>query len=122
MIDTLLKNRDRFSAPACWGELELEEGRYFVLTLHRPANVDREEKLGELLRTIVEHSEGLPLVFPVHPRTAKILERIGVSAPNLHLVEPLGYLEFNYLVSRAFAVVTDSGGSRRRRRFWGFRA
>ena len=110
MIDTLLKNRDRFSAPACWGNLGLEEGRYFVLTLHRPANVDHEEKLGELLRTIVDHSEGLPLVFPVHPRTAKILERIGVSAPNLHLVEPLGYLEFNYLVSKAFGVVTDSGG------------
>jgi UDP-N-acetylglucosamine 2-epimerase (non-hydrolysing) len=52
----------------------------------------------------------LPLVFPVHPRTAKILENLGINHPRLHLIEPLGYLEFNYLVERSKAVVTDSGG------------
>lgn len=110
MIDTLLKQRPRFVPPACWQELNLKEGKYFVLTLHRPANVDQEQKLRDLLQAIIDHSHGLPLVFPVHPRTAKILEKIGISAPNLHLVEPLPYLEFNYLVSRAFGVITDSGG------------
>jgi len=52
----------------------------------------------------------MPIVFPVHPRTAKILKRIGIEADNLHMIEPLGYLEFNYLVQHAFAVITDSGG------------
>ncbi|NBB79913.1 MAG: UDP-N-acetylglucosamine 2-epimerase (non-hydrolyzing) [Verrucomicrobia bacterium] len=110
MIDTLLAQQPHFRAPACWDELGLSDGRFFVLTLHRPANVDQEEKLGDLLRAIVDHSHDYPLIFPVHPRTARILERVGVHAPNLHLVEPLSYLEFNYLVSRAFGVITDSGG------------
>lgn len=110
MIDTLLKHRNNFVPPQCWQALGLKAGKYFVLTLHRPANVDQEEKLKDLLQTIIDHSQGLPLIFPVHPRTARILNQIGVSAPNLHFVEPLSYLEFNYLVSHAFGVITDSGG------------
>ena len=110
MIDTLLKNRPRFFKPAAWDELGLKEKEYIVMTLHRPANVDEEEKLKELMDEIVTQSRDLPLVFPVHPRTAKMLEKIGVSHPRLHMVEPLSYLEFNYLVERAKAVVTDSGG------------
>lgn len=110
MIDTLLKQRPRFAPPECWEEIGLETGRFFVLTLHRPANVDEEEKLGVLIQTIVAGAKGLPIVFPVHPRTAKLLAGLGLNAPNLYFVEPLPYLEFNYLVERAFAVVTDSGG------------
>lgn len=110
MIDTLLKNRPRFFKPVAWDELGLKEKEYIVMTLHRPANVDEEEKLKELMGEIVSQSRDLPLVFPVHPRTAKMLEKIGVSHPRLHMVEPLSYLEFNYLVERAKAVVTDSGG------------
>ncbi len=110
MIDTLLKHREHFVPPPCWDELKLEAGKFLVLTLHRPANVDQEQKLRDLLQAIIDHSEGLPLVFPVHPRTASILKGIGVAAPNLHLVEPMAYLEFNFLVSRAFGVITDSGG------------
>lgn len=110
MIDTLLKNRPRFRKPAIWDEIGLTEKEYLVMTLHRPANVDEEHKLKELLDEIIVHSGDLPLVFPVHPRTAKIVENLGVSHPRLHLIEPQGYLEFNYLVERAKAVVTDSGG------------
>ncbi len=110
MIDTLLKNRSRFRKPEIWDTLGLQEKEYIVMTLHRPANVDEEHKLKELLDEIIANTEDLPLVFPVHPRTAKILESLGVSHPRLHLIEPLGYLEFNYLVERAKAVVTDSGG------------
>lgn len=110
MIDTLLKHRSRFSKPAVWDTIGLQDGSYIVMTLHRPANVDEEGKLKQLIDEIITHSNGLPLVFPVHPRTAKILENIGISSPRLHMVEPLGYLEFNYLVERAKAVVTDSGG------------
>jgi UDP-N-acetylglucosamine 2-epimerase (non-hydrolysing) len=110
MIDTLLKQRPHFTTPQCWDDFELRRQDYFVLTLHRPANVDGDSTLKELIQTIVDHSRGLPLVFPVHPRTAKIMERAGIEAPNLKMVDPLSYLEFNYLVEHAFGVITDSGG------------
>lgn len=110
MIDTLLKNRKRFQQPPIWKQLQLEEGKYLVMTLHRPANVDEENKLKELMSEIAIHSKGLPLIFPVHPRTAKILEKIGISHPSLFMIDPLSYLEFNYLVEKAKAVITDSGG------------
>jgi UDP-N-acetylglucosamine 2-epimerase (non-hydrolysing) len=110
MIDTLLKQRPRFQKPAIWDSLGLNEKEYIVMTLHRPANVDEEGKLKSLIDEIINNTEDLPLVFPVHPRTAKILEGLGIVHPRLHMVEPLGYLEFNYLVEKAKAVVTDSGG------------
>ena len=110
MIDTLLKNMPRLQKPAVWDELNLEEKEYLVMTLHRPGNVDQEAKLIETIRTIAENSNNLPLVFPIHPRTAKVLGDKLATIENLHLVEPLGYLEFNYLVKHAKAVVTDSGG------------
>ena len=110
MIDTLLKKRGEFQQPPFWKELGLKAGNYIVMTLHRPANVDEENKLSQLMNEITTHSRGLPLIFPVHPRTAKILQNIGVNHPCLHLIEPLGYLEFNYLVEKAKAVITDSGG------------
>ena len=110
MIDTLLKQRPRFRKPNFWDELALEKGQYIVMTLHRPANVDDEEKLKELLDEIIKNSNGLPLIFPVHPRTAKILETLKIGHQQLHTIEPLGYLEFNYLVENALAVITDSGG------------
>ena len=110
MIDTLLKNKCRFRKPPVWDELNLQEGKYLVMTLHRPANVDEEQKLKHLLNEIIDNSHDLPLVFPVHPRTAKILDHLEIKSPNLHTVEPLGYLEFNYLVQHAKAVITDSGG------------
>jgi UDP-N-acetylglucosamine 2-epimerase (non-hydrolysing) len=110
MIDTLLKNMPRLKQPEVWNELKLNDKGYFVMTLHRPANVDEEAKLKELIDEIVKGANNMPIVFPVHPRTAKMLQQIGIQADNLHMIGPLGYLEFNYLVKHAFAVVTDSGG------------
>ncbi len=110
MIDTLLKHQEDLRQPSFWPELGLRERTYFVVTLHRPANVDNAGNLSELLRTIIQVSEGLPVVFPVHPRTAKILESLDITAPNLFPVSPMTYLEFNYLVKYALAVITDSGG------------
>lgn len=127
MIDTLLANRSRFQQPEIWEKLNLEEKKYLVLTMHRPANVDEEIKLKEMLEAIVTSTNGLPVIFPVHPRTAKIIQSVlgqqenSSSATgetkkakglfdNLHLIEPLGYLEFNYLVEHSKAVITDSGG------------
>ena len=110
MIDTLLKHRTSFKKPPIWDEVGLTEKNYIVMTLHRPANVDEEQILKELISKIIAHSRNIPIIFPVHPRTAKQLENLGITYPNLNTVEPLGYLEFNYLVERAKAVITDSGG------------
>lgn len=110
MIDTLLKNKNRFIRPEIWSEAKLENKKYFVLTLHRPANVDQENSLKELLTQIIKNSKRLPIIFPVHPRTAKTLRSVGVESDNLFYIDPLSYLEFNYLVEKAFAVITDSGG------------
>ena len=110
MIDTLMKNIHRLKQPTAWLEIGLQPQQYFVITLHRPANVDEEDKLKSLMDEIVSNVKGLPVIFPVHPRTAKILSGMGIAANNLHMIEPLGYLEFNYLVQNAKAVITDSGG------------
>jgi len=112
MIDTLLEHQDRLTPPAIWRDVALQPGGYFVLTLHRPANVDETSKLSALLEAIVEGVRRQPVLFPAHPRTRKQLDANGGMAkwPSLHLIEPLGYLEFNYLVKHAKAVITDSGG------------
>jgi UDP-N-acetylglucosamine 2-epimerase (non-hydrolysing) len=133
MIDTLLANRSRFRKPAIWDDLKLKDKGYVVITLHRPNNVDEPENLQRLLQAITDASRDLPVIFPVHPRTRKVIDSLALSsvalakegslalssialakegsiAPSLHLIDPLGYLEFNYLVERAFAVITDSGG------------
>ncbi len=110
MIDTLLANLGRLRAPEFWGDLGLQTSGYFVLTLHRPSNVDEVGHFADLLHAIGEAARGLPVIFPVHPRTAKTLEGLLAIPPNIRLVEPQAYLEFNYLVRYAKAVLTDSGG------------
>lgn len=110
MIDSLLANMDKLQPPVFWDDLSLQKGCYFVLTLHRPANVDAEHKLVSMLSAISDGARGLAVIFPVHPRTARTLQTLGELPENLHFVEPQRYLEFNYLVKHAKAVVTDSGG------------
>jgi UDP-N-acetylglucosamine 2-epimerase (non-hydrolysing) len=110
MIDTLLANRTRFRAPAVWDELGLVKGEYFVMTMHRPANVDEEKKLKIMIEEIVEGARGLPILFPMHPRTQRIFAKLNINYDSLKAIEPLGYLEFNYLVENSKAVLTDSGG------------
>ena len=125
MIDTLLKNMPRFRKPAVYDELGLQEGKYMVMTMHRPANVDEETHLRALMEQIITNVHGEPIVFPIHPRTAKIFYGLWGTATdsveenraalhkvfsNLYIVDPMGYLEFNYLVQHSRAVVTDSGG------------
>lgn len=110
MIDTLVKQLPRLRPPAFWDDFGLQKHRYFVVTLHRPANVDGEQQLLRLLHAIAEGTGGLPVVFPVHPRTAKSLRELSEQVPRLHYVDPQGYLEFNYLVRHANGVITDSGG------------
>jgi UDP-N-acetylglucosamine 2-epimerase (non-hydrolysing) len=110
MIDTLIANLNRLKAPAVYNKLALKRKEYIVLTMHRPANVDEELKLKLFLNEIVNSSKGLPIIFPVHPRTKSIISKLNVNFENLYMIEPLGYLEFNFLVKNAFCVITDSGG------------
>jgi UDP-N-acetylglucosamine 2-epimerase (non-hydrolysing) len=115
MIDTLLEHRARARArfnPRCFG---LDGERYVVLTLHRPSNVDCPAVFEALMGAVSVVAQDLPVVFPVHPRTKEVVERsacasAAVERGRLHLVEPLGYLEFLGLMDCAFAVLTDSGG------------
>lgn len=111
MIDALLASRERIEASRALEDLCLKERGYAVLTLHRPSNVDDRETFGRIWEAIEQVQRRLPVVFPVHPRTRKILsERPGASLHNLRLTDPLGYLDFMKLVSRSRLVLTDSGG------------
>lgn len=117
MIDTLLANRARFRKPSVYDELGLVEKNYVVMTMHRPANVDEQDHLKALMEQIITNVHGLPIIFPIHPRTAKLFyqlwgdeQQLKTLFPNLHIVSPMGYLEFNYMVEHAKVVVTDSGG------------
>lgn len=110
MIDTLIRHRSHFKKPSLWDEYGLKKGKFIIMTLHRPANVDEEGNLNELLKEIINNTGDLPIIFPVHPRTAKNLQKSGISDPRLIMIGPLGYLEFNYLVENSLAVITDSGG------------
>jgi UDP-N-acetylglucosamine 2-epimerase (non-hydrolysing) len=110
MIDTLLANIDRLKPPDFWKFESLEERKYFVLTLHRPNNVDNIDKLSALLNAIGYSSCELPVIFPVHPRTAKVINEIRILPKNILFIDPQPYLEFNYLVKNSKAVITDSGG------------
>lgn len=110
MIDSLLANRDRLRMPSFWNDHPLEGGNYFLLTLHRPANVDSADQLRAMLAAIGDGCRTLPVIFPVHPRTAKMLDAVAQVPPNIKFVEPQGYLEFIYLAKHAKAVITDSGG------------
>jgi UDP-N-acetylglucosamine 2-epimerase (non-hydrolysing) len=110
MIDTLMQNVDRLKKPFFWEEQKLAEGNYFLVTLHRPSNVDDPNKLKALLDAITNSTGDFPVVFPVHPRTRKILDTFNINADKLIMIDPLGYLEFIYLVKNAKGIITDSGG------------
>jgi UDP-N-acetylglucosamine 2-epimerase (non-hydrolysing) len=110
MIDTLNANMERIKPPAFWKDLDLEPRSYFVVTLHRPSNVNELSQLLVTLTAIAEGARGKQVVFPVHPRTAKTLREARALPSNVKIVEPQPYLEFIYLTRNAKAVVTDSGG------------
>ena len=115
MIDSYELMRPRIEEAATHEEFDLTPGNFGVVTLHRPSNVDRPETLAMLVGTLAEVAETVPLVFAVHPRTRKNLETFGLwdrlaQAPGITLTEPLNYIRFMALVSRARLAITDSGG------------
>lgn len=110
MIDSLLGNMARFTAPDFYGQEGLESGKYIVMTLHRPSNVDGYENLRTLLSLINDNVGDRKVVFPMHPRTKKMFDQLDIRFDNLIITGPMPYLQFNYLVKNALGVVTDSGG------------
>jgi UDP-N-acetylglucosamine 2-epimerase (non-hydrolysing) len=115
MIDSLLKHLALSRGSRAREELGVEGRDYAVVTLHRPSNVDDPATLRGIVTALVRISVRLPVVFPAHPRTRKMLAEFGLlesvrGAPALSLVEPLGYLDFLRLYSGAALVLTDSGG------------
>lgn len=115
MIDTFEMLRPRIADQSSHERFGVTPGAFGVVTLHRPANVDDPAVLARLVDGLVALAADIDLVFPVHPRTRKTLEAAGLlerltANPRLHLTEPLGYIDFMGLVTRASLVVTDSGG------------
>ncbi len=109
MIDSLISNLIKIRKPTIWDEQNLKAGNYFVLTLHRPSNVDDLQKFSRLMESI-DAGSGVPVIFPVHPRTRKNFSMLTKMPVNIIPVDPLSYLEFIYLIKNAKAVITDSGG------------
>jgi UDP-N-acetylglucosamine 2-epimerase (non-hydrolysing) len=109
MIDTLVALEERFRAAGAAARLGVEPGGYALVTLHRPALVDG-ELLPATVHRLAELARAMPVVFPVHPRTRKMMEAVESDHPGLLLSEPLGYVEFLSLLADAGAVLTDSGG------------
>jgi UDP-N-acetylglucosamine 2-epimerase (non-hydrolysing) len=110
MIDTLVALEERIAAAGTAAKLGLSPGSYLLVTLHRPALVDG-PLLAETVAQLSHLAQQMPVVFPVHPRTRKMMSTLGVEAPEgLTLTEPFGYLDFLSLLTDAKAVLTDSGG------------
>ena len=110
MIDTLLRFRERAAASPIVADVGLERGRYALVTLHRPSNVDDADKLRELLGMLDCLAERIPVVFPVHPRTRNSMALHGIEARRVRLIPPQSYIDFLSLMSSARLVLTDSGG------------
>ncbi|HET7417321.1 MAG TPA: UDP-N-acetylglucosamine 2-epimerase (non-hydrolyzing) [Solirubrobacterales bacterium] len=109
MIDSLVALEGRFREAGSASRLGVAPGSYALVTLHRPALVDG-PLLGETVARLAALAQQIPVVFPVHPRTRKMMEGLEPDHPGLHLVDPLGYVDFLSLVADAGAVLTDSGG------------
>ena len=115
MIDSLNKQLERAKASSVRQDLGVADRDYAVLTLHRPSNVDDRETLKRILGALEEIGKRVPIIFPVHPRTRKMMTELGLESASLaesglRLIEPLGYLDFLRLYSGARLVLTDSGG------------
>jgi UDP-N-acetylglucosamine 2-epimerase (non-hydrolysing) len=108
MIDTLVAMEDRFRSAGAARRFGLPKGDYLLVTLHRPALVDG-PLLPEVMARLGELSRELPVLFPVHPRTRKMIDETAVAA-SVRLIDPIGYFDFLSLEADAAAVLTDSGG------------
>ena len=115
MIDSLLTNIQAIKASKILEELKLDDKKYCVMTLHRPDNVDHKKSLTEIYEILDFISKKVRIIYPVHPRTFKMLKTHNLlhkfnDLNNFDMLQPLGYLDFMKLITEAFFVMTDSGG------------
>jgi len=114
MVDSMLRFKPMAEKLQAWETYGLQPGSYGLVTLHRPSNVDKFAELGEIVDALIEIQKEVPLLFPVHPRSRKQLEQNGLlerlEKGKIQILEPLGYLEFLSLMTKAKVVLTDSGG------------
>lgn len=111
MIDTLLAHRPHAEARAPWLAYDLSPKQYGVVTLHRPGNVDDHIQLTKLIHIVQSAAKRLPLLFPVHPRTQRLLLAHGITmGENITVTPPLDYLTFLGLMAQSQVILTDSGG------------
>jgi len=115
MIDSLEMLRDKIEKEAVYEGLGLKSGKYGLVTLHRPSNVDDRKTLGSICLSLISIAKKIPIVFPIHPRTRKNLEENGFisllkEAKGLSLLKPLNYIRFMNLVFHCHFIITDSGG------------
>jgi UDP-N-acetylglucosamine 2-epimerase (non-hydrolysing) len=115
MIDTLVAFEEGIQASPILEKLGVTKGNYALMTMHRPSNVDHKEGLEKMLQVIEHITAKGTLVFPIHPRTLKSLERFGMdnrlkSNQKVILTPPLDYLAFQKLIANSSFVITDSGG------------
>tara|TARA_Y200000002_G_scaffold378564_1_gene386173 strand:+ start:3440 stop:4540 length:1101 start_codon:yes stop_codon:yes gene_type:complete len=109
MIDTLIYFRDKLIKPKIFDKEDLKRKKYFVLTLHRPINVDNKSNYEKILKKISFHCDGRKIIYPAHPRTANNIKNIKLPK-NMIVTKPMSYLEFLFLIKNSSAVITDSGG------------
>jgi UDP-N-acetylglucosamine 2-epimerase (non-hydrolysing) len=115
MIDSLVYYRQKAKRSLVPQTLNLRQRGYVLVTLHRPSNVDTQQNLEKIVSALHQLSERISVVFPIHPRTRKMLDQFGLLEPaksntNIIVTEPLGYLDFLSLMDSAALIVTDSGG------------
>jgi len=110
MIDSLLRFRAQAKNSKILKKLKLKKNSYALLTMHRPGNVDDKADLKNIIQALGKIANSIKIVFPVHPRTQKMLKRFRIKVNFLKLISPLGYLEFLKLMIEAKFVLTDSGG------------
>mgnify|MGYP005834726719 CR=1 FL=1 len=124
MIDSLIHFAEKAEQSKILDELHLNSSHYALITLHRPGNVDNKESFSKLLSAFEVIEKELPILFPIHPRSKKMITEFGLQdrvdqMKNLHLMEPLGYLDFMKLLHHARLVLTDSGGIQEETTFLG---
>ncbi|MFQ3576649.1 MAG: UDP-N-acetylglucosamine 2-epimerase (non-hydrolyzing) [Cytophagales bacterium] len=115
MIDTLIAYDPKIKTSRILEKVKLSPQNYVLLTMHRPGNVDTKEGLVKLLEIMEAIAKNKSIVFPIHPRTLKNIEHFGLkyrldTCPNVVLLEPTGYLDFQNLILNCAFVITDSGG------------
>ena len=124
MIDTLVKNREKAEGAGILEHLGISPGRYAVMTLHRPGNIDSPGVLQNILSACEKIQESMPIIFPIHPHTLNTIRGSALqekmnSLAGLRIIDPLGYLDFFKLMREALFVLTDSGGIQEETTFLG---